>query len=432
VKRLLAQSLIGVVFTFLCNGLVLANGTEYGLDTTRVRQPERPKKSFGRVVADIPGEILKLPVRTVRLLALSTTKRPISHVTQLINIAGPAKRYVPVVGYSSTAGLKLGFGLRKIKKRFWDDRLDFRWYYSTNDYQSYQFRFRLRESFVDWMGLDLFHRYMKRPRESFYGVGMGVPEENEANYTLESSEFRLDVPFHADGRLSAGMTGGYILTNLYDGRDTDHPRNLDSLAADPRYSLLPGRLDGARYIRFGLIVEFDGRDNGGQPSNGFHILTRWVRYFGTGRSQDLNYYETNVDVRHYLNVWRKRILATRVYVQRFDADNNNERATPINLVSRLGGASGLRAYSPGRFTDNDLLLASVEWRFPVWRTLDGFVFLDGGRVYEEITDAQVFRHWRYSSGMGLRVWNLQEVSFSTTFAFGEEGSRFYVASGITW
>lgn len=423
---------LAIIIALTFSGTAIANVSGTGIDTTRVRNTEKIKKSTGQIIADIPGEILKLPIRTVRFIALSATSPPISHVTGLINLSGPVRRYVPVLGYSSNAGLKLGFGLRKIKKEFWDDRLDFKWYYSTNDYQSYQFRFKIRELFGKRMGINLFYRYKKRPRERFYGVGMNSRHENEAAYTLESSNFQLDFPFHVGERLSVGVTGGFLITNLYDGKDEPHPGDLDSLFADATYALTPGRLDGARHIRVGLILDYDGRNHGGQPSKGIHVLTRTVRYFGTNRSDDLGYYETKIDVRHYLNVWKKRILATRLYLQRFNADDNNGLATPINLVSRVGGASGLRGYSGGRFIDNDLALASIEWRYPVWKILDGFVFLDEGRVYEEITDSKVFRGWKYSTGIGFRVWNVQEVSFSTTFAHGDEGNKFYIAGGITW
>jgi len=419
-----------MVLTF--SGLSIANEGEKGLDTTRVRQPKKPVKSVGQVIADIPGEILKLPLRAVRVIALGVTRRPVSHVTGLINLSGPVRRYVPVLGYGSNAGLKLGFGFRKIKKDFWNDRLDFRWYYSTNDYQSYQFRFKLRELFGERFGVDLFYRYKKRPRESFYGVGMATKKENEASYSLESSDFQLDLPFHTGDQLSIGITGGFLITNLYDGKDTEFPRDLDTIFASPTYSLSPGRLDGARYVRIGLILNYDGRNSGGQPSKGFHLLSRFVRYLGTNRSDDMGYNETKVDIRHYQTVWKKRILATRLYVQRFDADNSNSLSTPFNLISQLGGSSGLRGYSRGRFIDNDLVLASVEWRYPIWKVIDGFVFLDEGRVYDEITDSRVFKNWKYSAGVGFRVWNVQEVSFSSTFAFSDEGSKIYFAGGITW
>ena len=53
-------------------------------------------------------------------------------------------------------------------------------------------------------------------------------------------------------------------------------------------------------------------------------------------------------------------------------------------------------------------------------------------MYEEITDAAVFRNWEYSAGFGLRVWNINEVSFLTMFAASDEGNKFYVAGGAAF
>ncbi|MCP4686197.1 MAG: hypothetical protein GY867_12230, partial [bacterium] len=178
---------LAVILVLACAGISPAAENDGALDTTRVRQPEKPEKSVGRVIADVPGEILKLPVRTVRFLALSVSRPPISDVAKVIKLSGPVQRYIPIVGYSSNAGLKLGFGLRQIKAKSFGDRLDFKWYYSTKDYQSYQFRFKMRELMGKRIGINFYYRYKKRPRESFYGVGMGTDEDCEANYTLESS-----------------------------------------------------------------------------------------------------------------------------------------------------------------------------------------------------------------------------------------------------
>lgn len=413
---------------------VTANDNTRGLDTTRVRETKKIKKTTGEIIADIPGEIVKLPVYTIKFVSYGIAFGPVtSKALSLIDFTAPARRYVPVAGYSPSAGLKLGFGLRKLKKDFWDDRLEFNWYYSTNDYQSYKFRYKAREIIgTRRLEADLYFRYKKRPRESFYGIGMDAKEDKEANYTFENTEFRLDIPVRIHPKITAGVTGGVVITNVYDGRDPDLPGNIDSIMADPDFALEEGRLDGSRYIKAGLIFAFDGRDSGGQPSKGFHVLSRFVRYFGTDRSEDENFYETKIDFRHYLNVFKKRILATRFYIQRFDADNNNKRATPIHLTSRMGGFDGARGYAKGRYHDNDIVLASVEWRFPVWEILDGYVFLDEGRVYEQMPDEAFFRDWKYSAGFGLRIWNVNTVSLSTLVAASDEGARFYIETGAAW
>lgn len=430
-KSTIFGMVVAAILVLLAYSVALGEYPE--MDTTKVREVSRPGSNLARALADIPGEIVKLPVRAIRFLSYTiSTNPPVSYVMPIIDFTIPARRYIPIVGYSREAGLKFGFGLRRIKKRFWDERLYFKWYYSTNDYQSYLFRFRSRGILTDWVEVDLYFRYKKRTRESFYGIGMDSQKEKMANYTFENTEFRADIPLRIQENMTAGVTGGYIISNLYDGRSPDLPGQLDSIMADPDFALEEGRLDGSRYITAGVIFEYDGRNHHGQPSRGFHILSRFIRYLGTDRSADLGFYETKIDIRHYLNVWHKRILAARFYIQRFDADNNNDRATPIYMTSRIGGPSGPRGYAEWRFIDNDLALASAEWRFPLWDRLDGFIFLDEGRVFDEITDSEFFKRWQYSAGFGLRVWNVDEVSFSAQVARSDEDTRFYVESGITW
>ncbi|MCP4570323.1 MAG: BamA/TamA family outer membrane protein [FCB group bacterium] len=410
----------------------LALAEETGLDTTRVREVVKIKKSAAEKIADIPGEIVKFPIRTIRFVSHAIgTNPPVANILDVINFAAPAKKYVPVAGYGKEAGLKFGFGLRKLNLPI-NDRVRIDWYYSTNDYQSYRVRYRIEKFFSDRLGIDFYFRYKKRTRESFYGLGMDSRKDYRANFTHEHTEFRLDIPVQTAGNIFLGFSGGYIISNLYDGRDPELEGHLAVIAADPDFALTEGRLDGSRYILCGGVFRFDGRDHAGQPSRGTLIKSRMVRYLGVNRSDNLGFYHTRIDVSHYIEVFKKRILAARIVLQRFDADNNNDRALPINLTGQLGGIDGLRGYARGRFIDNDLALASLEWRFPVWRILDGFVFLDEGRVYDEITDSQFFSNWQYSAGFGFRVWNARDVSLMMLAAKSDEEMRFYLEAGASW
>ena len=140
-RHLLNPKLIVLVFLILFKIPAQANDSD--IDTTRVREVKKIKKSAGQLVADIPGEILKFPFRFIQTTAkIVSSNPPISYATSVINLSGQAKSYVPVVGYSSRAGLKLGVGLRKLEKLFPGDNLNFKWYYSTNSYQSYWFRYK--------------------------------------------------------------------------------------------------------------------------------------------------------------------------------------------------------------------------------------------------------------------------------------------------
>ncbi len=410
-----------------------ADTSAQGLDTTRVRETRKIKKSFGEIVADIPGEILKSPFYVAEFVTHTiATNPPVSEVTRLIDVGTKARKYIPIVGYNSRAGVKFGIGLRRLKKIAPTDHIKGKVYYSTNDYQSYLVKFRIEKLFTQHLGLDLYFRYKKRPRESFYGLGIDSRKDKEASYTFENTEFKVEIPLHTDDRIYFSAIGGYQISNLYDGRHPEFQGDLDSIFADSDFALEEGRLDGSRYVAFGGSFEYDGRDNHGQPSRGTHLYARFMRFAGVNRSEGEDFSRYSLDLRQYLHVWRKRILAFRAYLQRFDANDANERATPIYMTSTLGGIDVLRGYVEGRFRDNDLALASIEYRYPIYDFIDAFLFVDEGRVYEKMTDEKFFQDWKYSFGFGLRLWNPRDVTAMAQVARSKEGTRFYFELGATW
>lgn len=405
----------------------------YGPDTTRIRKTEIVRKSTGEVVADIPGEILKTPV----YLAEFTTKQlffspPIRMVCGLIDLGAEARPYIPIVGYSSTAGFKFGIGLRKLANIAPTDFLKAKWYYSTHHYQSYLLESRFEDLFTGWLGLELQFSYRKRPRERFYGIGMGSRKDQLANYTLEDTQFRMEIPIHTPERFYFSLLSGYRAANLSDGKDPDLPGSLDSISSQPEYEIADGRLDNTRYAFFGASLEWDGRDNRGQPSRGLHAYGSLVRYAGVARSDGRDFSRFTVDVRHYLNLWHKRILAARFYLQDMDAQDESRLATPIYFASTLGGQETLRGYANHRFVDNDLAMVTLEYRYPIYDRVDAFLFLDQGRVYADLMEERFLEDWKYSAGFGLRLWNPRTLIGTVEIARSDESTQIYFELGAAW
>ena len=423
-----------IILTVLtCSAYAWADENDPELDTTRVRQTTPVKKSAGATIVDIPGEILKLPFYTLETVTHTIAfYGPVSWAMGLIDLGAEAKPYLPVAGYSSKAGLKLGFALRQLKNIVSTDYVRASWYYSTNDYQSYKIATHKAKRFTERLGFDLYFRYIKFPRERFYGIGMDSRKDKQASYTLENTEFKIEIPYKPFERSQLNLIGGYSITNLSDGQDPGYEGNLDTIFADPDFALAPGRLDGSRYAIYGVSFEWDNRDNRGQPSRGTHAYTSFLRYSGVSRSDGLDFSKYKLDLRHYQNIWRKRILATRVYLQRFAASESNTRATPIYLTSTLGGPEYMRGFSPGRYIDNDLAMISVEYRYPVYGVIDAFLFLDEGRVFENMTEEDFFAGWRSSMGFGLRVWNTISPVATFQIAWSDEETMFYFQMGASW
>jgi len=73
-SRLRISAILVLVGIIAC--LVLpTDGNSEGIDTTRVRQTEKIKKSTAEIIADIPGEILKLPFYTLEILTNTIATR---------------------------------------------------------------------------------------------------------------------------------------------------------------------------------------------------------------------------------------------------------------------------------------------------------------------------------------------------------------------
>jgi outer membrane protein assembly factor BamA len=411
---------------------VRADISEVDYDTTRVRQTTPAKKSFGEAVADVPGEILKLPFRIVEVTIHTLVMNPpLSEAIELIEFGREVRPYIPIVGYGSRAGLKLGFGLRHAGLVS-DDIARFKWYYSTNDYQSYQFTYDLPYKKPDAVAAGLYFRYKKRPRERFYGVGNASNESDRAGYTLEHTEFRVDVPVKIAGGNRVTLTAGYHITNLYDGRDPELETNLDTLMADPIYSLRSGHFDGTRQIRIGGQWLIDGRDSPTRPIRGFMVELSLSRFLGVGRSENWNYTKWSADVHQHFHLWRDRSLVLRARVERVVDEDTDERATPIYLLSQLGGLNTLRGYSRGRFLDDDLAYGSVEYRYPIYDFMDAFVFFEEGRVYTEVFEESFLKHWKYSTGFGLRFWTEDSLIAIVQAAGSRESVQVYLELGISF
>jgi outer membrane protein assembly factor BamA len=113
-----------------------------------------------------------------------------------------------------------------------------------------------------------------------------------------------------------------------------------------------------------------------------------------------------------------------------NVDRSDDRPpNPVYLLSSLGGSETLRSYDDNRFVDRDLALATLEYRYPVWKALDAFLFIDEGRVFRELSKDFTLRDWHYSAGFGLRAWTSEAVILSAQIAMGKEGTRFIFFAG---
>ncbi len=399
-------------------------------DSIVARNRQAPSKSFARKLLKAPALVLGVPVYAVKGMTYGViyvgTESPLSH---LLNFGRPAGLFYPIVGYSSNKGLSGGVGLRF--RNLWtdDDRMKIKWYYSTHSYQRYKIKYSGDNYWGDNSSLQVVGSYHKRPREDFYGIGNESKETDEVNFTLEHFEIMARPGWNLNDNLSLGLELGYTSRNVYDGEDEASLRSLDSIQV--RFGLLEEHFSKSSFISIGGRIEINRVDHPGRPSQGgmVSLLTRYNK--GLETSSNIDYYYTRLEMAGYLNLFNNRILAARIMVQSIDM-LDDDLVLPFYLMSGLGGLDNLRGYDSYRFIDKDAGFYSLEYRYPLWHILDAFLFLDGGHVFDDLSDDFTFAGWHSDYGVGLRLFNTDGVTFRMQTAFSRERTNFYLELGADW
>lgn len=419
-----------ILTSLLATALLVSAATAdaYEIDTTRIRKPAKPKRTLGQKLLRLPQTVIMLPLRTVEGTAgfvindIIITK-PAARFSSLFAKVDRVWGFYPVIGYGSNSGFKGGLAFTSKQVFTKGERLKIKATYSTHDYQRYTLVYSAPNKFGAFKRPYFAAGYRKRPWESFYGLGDGSHESDEVTFGLEKMYIGVGWRHLLLPQIRLNIDGAWHAQNIYDGENPDFEGNPDSIAQN--LSLSSDDLADVRMYSFGATLSHDWRDSEGQPSRGGYEEIGVTYNHGVGRSNDLGYMITRLNLRHYLNVFKKRILALRMLVESIDPVGHTPNV-PFYLRRYLGGEDDLRGYRRRRFVDNDLALVSLEYRYPVWLKLDAFLFLDEARVFESITKDFELSNWRYSAGGGLRVWNDEGLILSTQVAFSDEGTRFYI------
>jgi hypothetical protein len=104
---------------------------------------------------------------------------------------------------------------------------------------------------------------------------------------------------------------------------------------------------------------------------------------------------------------------------------------PFTDLPRLGGPLLLRGFAPNRFRDRVALAGTLEYRYPIWRLMSGFLFVDVGRVLpgsaELAPSALIHYRPHFGGGGGLEVLQGNNFRLRAQAATSGEGLFFQFA-----
>jgi outer membrane protein assembly factor BamA len=187
----------------------------------------------------------------------------------------------------------------------------------------------------------------------------------------------------------------------------------------------PGLDRQPNFLETSSLVEFEGRDQPGNPRAGTYGALLWSRY----RDQDdLGYDSTRIagELQQFFPIFdKKRVIAVR------GAFNHQDPAAgsrvPFYYTTPLGGKDSVRGFSDFRFRDVNGMLFNAEYRWEAFSGLDMALFYDIGDVKPR-WDELSFNDLKQSWGLGFRFNTYRAIFMRAEIAFNSgEGTKYYVA-----
>lgn len=286
--------------------------------------------------------------------------------------------------------------------RPWLDRketsLGFSVYDMTNEYADYD-----RDG-------DEIARYDKKRRGQELTFSRRTNNEYVVNYlTLKN---RNDI--------YRGVADGYENDYQYfEGDDAANPAQTPeekaALAAERQKENF-GKTQSIAFTR-----TFDSRDNVNDPHEGKRNSYS-IEWAGLGGDFDFTKY--SADYRYYYRMGASEdVLALQFGVGYADG------TMPLSQRFAVGGSDSLRGYKDDQFKGNSMLKATLEYRTPLMKKVQGVIFTDTGYAWDKKTEDDFdLGLIKFSYGIGLRV-NSPLGPLRLDYGIGDDGGRFHFSFG---
>jgi outer membrane protein insertion porin family len=171
----------------------------------------------------------------------------------------------------------------------------------------------------------------------------------------------------------------------------------------------------------GLKFRFDTRDSQIHPRRGVRLDLQAEKTM-TALGSDWGYAKVRLETSAYRSLFnRNHVAAIRLWTQHIAGD------APYEELSKIGDSWTGRGFKADRFLDRAMALASVEYRFPIYRKVGGVLFTDAGRVWPRLSEFG-FKNWHADAGLGLRYY-LENFVARLDVGKSREGTRIFFNFG---
>lgn len=293
--------------------------------------------------------------------------------------------------------------------------------------------------------VEVWFNYLRRTKDTFFGIGSRTNESDETNFDLEMREVAFNFTHDISDQARAGFYVGRYNAASYRGRDDNDPPIDVLFSGDPSTvpveRWIPGLLQGTEVFQYGAFFELDARDNSVGLTKGGYFYGRVGSADGLNDDafSDFGWTEAILDGRGYVPLGSDR---TSFAIRGLADLRSPKRGSQIPFFANatLGGRNLVRGYRNFRFRAHNLLMFSGELRQTFYtrdedQGADVVFFGDVGRIWGDTrsdTDPQILRNdlfgeapWRAGYGIALQFRYNKSFAVRIDFSRSPERSMIY-------
>lgn len=205
------------------------------------------------------------------------------------------------------------------------------------------------------------------------------------------------------------------------GFQKDYPHKWRNWYPENHLDRRKENFGSTRSITLGRV--YDSRDNIHDPHEGKRIAYsfEWAAFGG-----DFDFRKLYADWRYYVRAGKHNTTNTWAWnLSAGYADGD----MPLSQRFSMGGTDTLRGYEDDQFRGNSMLKATLEYRYPIIKKIQGVFFTDNGYAWDKRHEDHFdMSKIKSSAGIGLRITSpLGPVKLD--YGWGDDGGRFHFSFG---